>query len=90
MLANEVIADLPVANGTNAGAVRLMSELGRVLAPGGAAVLTEFGGDFDPAPVRLFGGSARASTSNGRSTSGSFRAAAAQSGLIAEELPLTR
>jgi SAM-dependent methyltransferase len=53
LLANEVIADLPVAEGRNAGAEQLVDEVARVLAPSGAAVLTEFGGDFPPAPVRL-------------------------------------
>src|SRR5207237_7820703 len=50
ILANEVIADLPVESGRNAGAVRLVGELARVLRSGGAALLTEFGGDFTPGP----------------------------------------
>lgn len=74
-LANEVIADLPVAaadergaqgrlkkwglelgSGTvNVGALELVAELARVLAPGAVACLTEFGGDFAPVPVRLEG-----------------------------------
>jgi SAM-dependent methyltransferase len=53
LLANEVIADLPVEDGVNAGALRLVDEIARVLAPGGAAVLTEFGGDFPPEAIRL-------------------------------------
>lgn len=39
----------------SAGAIRLVEELARVLAPGAAACLTEFGGDFDPSPVTLSG-----------------------------------
>jgi hypothetical protein len=39
----------------NAGALNLISELSRTLAPGAAALLTEFGGDFAPSPVRLEG-----------------------------------
>jgi SAM-dependent methyltransferase len=88
VLANEVIADLPVENGKNAGAVRLVSELGRVLAPGGAAVLTEFGGDFDPGPVRLFAGFGQGEHVEWSIDFRQLRAAAARSGLVAEELPL--
>jgi SAM-dependent methyltransferase len=39
----------------NVGAFAFMAELSRVLAPGGCACLTEFGGDFGAAPVRLEG-----------------------------------
>jgi SAM-dependent methyltransferase len=53
LLANEVIADLPVSDGKNTGALQLVHEIARVLAPGGMAVLTEFGGDFAPGSVRL-------------------------------------
>lgn len=88
VLANEVIADLPVSNGANAGAVRLVSELGRVLAPGGAAVLTEFGGDFDPGPVRLFAGFGQGEHVEWSIDFRQLRAAAARAGLTAEELPL--
>ena len=49
VLANEVIADLP----RSAGPIELVSELARVLTPGSAAVLTEFGGDFEPGPLDL-------------------------------------
>ena len=59
MLANEVIADLPVeaaADGSldNRGARALVRELARVLAPGGSAALVEFGSDgpVEPAPMR--------------------------------------
>src|SRR5205085_4425066 len=37
ILANEVVADLPVERGRNTGAVQLVQELARVLASGGAA-----------------------------------------------------
>ncbi len=48
---------LDVARGQliNAGAMRLLEELRRVLAPGAATCLTEFGGDFPPRAVRLEG-----------------------------------
>lgn len=49
VLANEMIADLP----RNTGPVRLVGELERVLTPGSAAVLTEFGGDFESGPLDL-------------------------------------
>ncbi|HVE82216.1 MAG TPA: class I SAM-dependent methyltransferase, partial [Myxococcales bacterium] len=60
VLANEVIADLETtrdASGAlvNAGAARFAAELWRVLAPGGSACLTEFGGDFRPRGVWLSG-----------------------------------
>jgi SAM-dependent methyltransferase len=60
VLANEVIADLETtrdASGAlvNSGALRFAAELHRVLAPGGAACLTEFGGDFRPSGVWLSG-----------------------------------
>jgi SAM-dependent methyltransferase len=56
LLANEVIADLPVSDGRNTGAIELVREIGRVLAPRAAAVLVEFGGDFAPSPVELVAG----------------------------------
>ena len=88
VLANEVIADLPVAGRRNTGALQLIGELARVLAPGGAAVLTEFGGDFEPGPVQLL-----ASGGDGEHTEWSIdfrarRAAAREEGLALEELPL--
>ncbi|MGZ6125101.1 MAG: class I SAM-dependent methyltransferase [Myxococcales bacterium] len=88
VLANEVIADLPVEDGVNAGAIRLVSELGRVLAPGSAAVLTEFGGDADPGPVRLLAGFGQGEHVEWSIDFRRLRAAAAQSGLLAEEVPL--
>lgn len=39
----------------NVGALHFLEELARVLAPGSAACLTEFGGDFAPSPVPLEG-----------------------------------
>lgn len=39
----------------NVGAIHLLEELARVLAPGASAVLTEFGGDFSPGGVDLEG-----------------------------------
>lgn len=88
VLANEVIADLPVAKGRNLGALQFVRELARVLAPGGAAVLTEFGGDFEPGPVQLL-----ASGGDGEHVEWSIdfrelRAAARDAGLAVEELPL--
>ena len=64
MLANEVIADLDTARDAsgalvNTGALRFAEELHRVLAPGGAACLTEFGGDFRPGSVWLSGSMGR-------------------------------
>ena len=88
VLANEVIADLPVADGHNTGAVRLVRELARVLAPGGGAVLTEFGGDFDPGPVRLLGAFGQGEHVEWSIDFRQLRAAAEQSGLAAEEVPL--
>lgn len=50
LLCNEVIADLPVTTHedgslVNQGAIDFVAEISRVLAPGGRAVLTEYGGD---------------------------------------------
>jgi SAM-dependent methyltransferase len=39
----------------NTGALRLLEELARVLAPGAGACLTEFGGDFSPGGIWLSG-----------------------------------
>jgi SAM-dependent methyltransferase len=88
ILANEVIADLPCENGRNVGAIALIHEVARVLAAGGAAVLTEFGGDFAPGPVRLL-----AARSAGEHVEWSIdfrqlREAARQAGLAVEEMPL--
>ena len=88
VLANEVIADLPVEGRSSAGAIRLVHELARVLAPGGGAVLVEFGGDFDPAPVRLLGPFGQGEHLEWSIDFRQLRAAAADRGLLAEELPL--
>jgi SAM-dependent methyltransferase len=88
VLANEVIADLPVERGRNTGAISLVCELARVLAPGGAAVLNEFGGDFEPGPVRLLAASGRGEHLEWSIDFRQLRAAAVQAGLAVEELPL--
>jgi len=82
-----VIADLPVEDGRNVGASHLVGEIGRALAPGGAALLTEFGGDFEPGPVRLFGALGEGEHVEWSIDFRQLRAAAAASGLRAEELP---
>lgn len=88
ILANEVIADLPVEQGRNVGAARLVAEIGRVLAAGGAALLTEFGGDFDPGPVRLLGAGGEGEHVEWSIDFRQLRAAAASASLVAEELAL--
>ena len=88
LLANEVIADLPVHEGRNTGAVALVHECARVLARGGAAVLTEFGGDFPPGPVRLLAGFGEGEHVEWSIDFRQLRAAAAEDGLAVEELPL--
>ncbi len=88
VLANEVIADLPVVEGRNTGAVRFVNQLSRVLARGGAAVLTEFGGDFEPGPVRLYTTSGKGEHTEWSIDFRTLRAAASENGLEAEELPL--
>ena len=88
VLANEVIADLPVEAGTNSGAIGLVRELSRVLAPGGAAVLTEFGGDFEPGPVRLLAAFGQGEHVEWSIDFRQLRAAAVQAELAVEELPL--
>ena len=60
VLANEVIADLPVAREgdgglVNRGALDLVGELARVLAPGGRAALVEFGGGGPVEPTPMHG-----------------------------------
>ncbi len=89
VLANEVIADLPVENGRNAGAIRLVEELHRALAPGGAAVLTEFGGDFEPGPVQLLAAFGHGEHIEWSIDFRQLRSAAASLGFASvEELPL--
>ena len=88
ILANEVMADLPVHERRNAGALQLVREIARVLAPGGAAVLAEFGGDFPPGPVDLTAGSGRGEHTEWSIDFRDLRRAAADAGLGVEELPL--
>ena len=88
ILANEVIADLPVRDGRNEGAIQLVREIARVLRAGGAAVLTEFGGDFEPGPVRLFGARGEGEHVEWSIDFRQLREAAISGGLHAEELPL--
>ncbi|MGZ6143744.1 MAG: SAM-dependent methyltransferase, partial [Myxococcales bacterium] len=88
VLANEVIADLPVHQGRNTGAIRLVQELARILAPGSAAVLTEFGGDFEPGPVRLLAAFGHGEHVEWSIDFRQLRATAADCGLTATELPL--
>jgi SAM-dependent methyltransferase len=78
VLANEMIADLPRSTGPE----RLVHELARILTPGSAAVLTEFGGDLEPGPLDL-GGHVEWSIDFRE-----LRAAAAGLGFTATELPL--
>jgi SAM-dependent methyltransferase len=65
LLANEVIADLPVGEArkdgeggelAGTGAEAFVREVSRCLAPGGTAALVEFGGGDPIQPVRLRGG----------------------------------
>jgi SAM-dependent methyltransferase len=88
ILANEVIADLAVENGRNAGAIRLVQEIARVLAPDGGAVLTEFGGDFDPAPIRLLAAGGQGEHVEWSIDFRQLREAASLAGLAVEEIPL--
>ena len=88
VLANEMLADLPVRNGANSGAIELVREVARVLGPGGAAAFTEFGGDFPPGPVTLTGGSRADEHTEWSIDFRQLRAAACESGLDVEELPL--
>jgi SAM-dependent methyltransferase len=88
VLANEVIADLPVEEGRNTGAVSLIHELARILAPGGAAVLTEFGGDFEPGPVRLLAAFGQGEHVEWSIDFRQLRSAAVGAALTVEEVPL--
>jgi SAM-dependent methyltransferase len=88
ILANEVIADLPVQDGRNAGGIALIREIGRVLRSGGAAVLTEFGGDFAPAPVRLLAALGRGEHVEWSIDFRQLRATAREVGLAVEEIAL--
>jgi SAM-dependent methyltransferase len=88
ILANEVIADLPVENGRNVGAIALVLEIARVLAAGGAAVLAEFGGDFAPGPLRLLAGGRAGEHLEWSIDFRQLREAARGAGLEVEEIPL--
>jgi SAM-dependent methyltransferase len=88
LLANEVIADLPVSDGKNTGALQLVREISRVLAPGGMAVLTEFGGDFAPGSVRLLAALGQGEHIEWSIDFRDLRSAASSLGLQVDELPL--
>jgi SAM-dependent methyltransferase len=88
ILANEVIADLPVENGRNTGAIGLVLEIARVLAAGGAAVLTEFGGDFAPGPLQLLAAGGAGEHVEWSIDFRQLREAARGAGLEVEEIPL--
>lgn len=88
ILANEVIADLPVADGRNTGALALVGEIGRVLRSGGAAVLTEFGGDFAPGSVRLLAALGRGEHVEWSIDFRQLREAGRAAGLAVEEIAL--
>jgi SAM-dependent methyltransferase len=88
ILANEVIADLPVEGSRNTGAIALVHEIARALAPGGSALLTEFGGDFEPGPVNLYSAGGEGEHVEWSIDFRQLRAAAAEDGLQHAELPL--
>ena len=88
VLANEVLADLPVESGVNVGAAQLVREVARVLAPGGAAVLVEFGGDFPPSPVLLTAAFAAGQHTEWSIDFRHLRATAKERGLDVEEIAL--
>jgi len=88
ILANEVIADLPVVDGRNQGALQLVAEIARVLAPGGSALLTEFGGDFAPGAVNLYSAGGEGEHVEWSIDFRELRAAASSAGLEPTELPL--
>ena len=88
ILGNEMLADLPVREGISQGAVQLVREAARVLAPGGSAVFTEFGGDFPPGAVELTAGSKVGEHTEWSVDFRQLRATASEGGLEVEELPL--
>ncbi len=88
ILANEVIADLEVSGGRNVGALALVAEIARALAPGGSALLTEFGGDFAPGQVRLYAAGGEGEHVEWSIDFRELRRAAASAGLEPLELPL--
>jgi SAM-dependent methyltransferase len=87
ILANEVIADLSVEDGRNTGALALVRELARVLSTG-AAVLSEFGGDFAPGPLRLLAAGGQGEHVEWSIDFRQLREAAVGAGLTPEEIPL--
>jgi SAM-dependent methyltransferase len=88
ILANEVIADLPVDQGRNTGALQLVRELWRVLAPGGSAVLIEFGGDIAPGTVHLYAALGEGEHVEWSIDFRDLRALASELGFRVEENPL--
>jgi len=88
VLGNEMLADLPTHGSVNVGAVQLVREVARVLAPGGAAAFTEFGGDFPPGSVILTAGRRREEHAEWSIDFRQLRAAGDGCGLDVEELPL--
>ena len=88
ILANEMMADLPAERGRNAGAIELVLEIARVLSSGGAAVLSEFGGDFDPAPIQLLAAFGQGEHLEWSIDFRQLRDAAEGAGLAVEQLPL--
>jgi len=88
ILANEVIADLRVERGKNLGALELVRELARVLASGAGALLTEFGGDFPPAPVLMTKGLGAGEHTEWSIDFRDLRSEARSLGLEVVELPL--
>jgi hypothetical protein len=50
-ICNEVIADLPIENNHNIGAIQFLHELKKVMLPGSLAVITEYG--YSKLPMRL-------------------------------------
>jgi SAM-dependent methyltransferase len=88
LLANEVIADLPVQDGVNVGAIALLREIARVLEPTATAVLVEFGGDFPPSPVELVAGAGAGRHVEWSIDFQRLRTAAVDLGLEVEQVPL--
>jgi len=88
LLANEVIADLPVQGGTNTGAIEVVREIARILAPSAAAVLIEFGGDFPPSPIELVAGAGAGRHVEWSIDFRQLREAARGAGLDVEQVPL--
>ena len=88
LLANEVVADLPVQGGANTGAIDLIREIARILAPSAAAVLVEFGGDFPPSPIELVAGAGAGRHVEWSIDFRQLREAARGVGLDVEQVPL--